>query len=284
MRILILEKDEYVRYSLEKALNEIEPNVALAPEDFDYENIVEWMRYIERLMPTAVLYRGGVHSVHAGEKNVNHCFCLNADVTRMLMKACRNVDSEFIYMSSIQVFNGKKDAPYDERDLTCPINGYGKSKAKGEAIAREYEKTYIIRPGWLYGYYNDFIYKELIKAKQNKKLNLNCNIYSNPIYIKDLAFDIYTMLLKQEHKTYHFYNDGFASKAEIIKYVLNTFRMDANIEEIDSSETYDSRFYPEDLRLTTIYDSDLLNRDWHDAMNEYLFNILKDEKILILKK
>ena len=294
MRILILESNLNVASSLEKALNEIERDIAIAPKDFNDYPIRVWEDYIERLRPTAVIYRGGIHDVNTGQKNKDLCEILNVFNTGKLLEAAKKADSAFIYVSTANVFDGKKDSSYVENDITHPINEYGMSKAKGEALVRNYEKSYIIRPGWLYGFSDDIIMKTLAKAQsfeefnkrgnsRVKKIIANCNIYSNPLYINDLAYNIYFMLLKEKYGTYHFFNDGSASKIDLYRYATKFFEIDVPFEERDTGESFDSQIYPENLRLSTVYTDDIISRSWQDAMDDYLFDFVRHERIMQLK-
>ena len=293
MRILILEKNENVAFALEKALNEIERDIAIAPKDFKDYSIKIWKEYIERLKPTLVVYRGGIHDVNTGQKNKEICEYLNVTVTSELLESCKKVGSAFMYISTANVFDGKKSGSYIETDVTHAINEYGKSKVKGEVIVKEYDKSYIIRPGWLFGFSDDIIMKTLAKAQEFEKYNqeehskakkiiANCNIYSNPLYIKDLAYEIYYMLLAESYGIHHCFNDGYASKIDLYRFATEFFSIDVPFEEKDTGESFDSQIYPENLRLSTIND-DRVSRIWQDAMEDYFLDVIRQDKIMQLK-
>ena len=52
----------------------------------------------------------------------------------------------------VEVFDGTKEAPYDESDAPAPINAYGRTKWEGECFVQTLlERYYVVRASWLYG-------------------------------------------------------------------------------------------------------------------------------------
>ena len=56
-----------------------------------------------------------------------------------------------VYVSSNEVFDGEKGAPYDEGDATNAINAYAASVGGRAAVAAALEARHIVRTSRLYG-------------------------------------------------------------------------------------------------------------------------------------
>lgn len=276
MRILILEKNEAFAHSLEKALNEIMPNVSIAPDGFDYDHMHMWLNYIEQLKPDCVIYRGGIRSVNRGQKNKELCELYNTKYALDIKAACDNIGSEFMFISSNQVFNGKKNGTYKENDTLNPINNYGRSMSMTENKLKIMDKTYIVRPGWMFGYPTDDINKYINKANETGKIRANCNTVSNPTYLKDLAYHLLYLIINKNYGIHHVYNSGTASKAELAKYVTKALNIKAVVDEVDSAETVEYQYSPENLSMGTIDEE--FTRPWQTAMDEYIFKLTWDNK------
>ena len=272
MRILILDNNESFAYSLEKALNEIEPNVALAPNGFNLDHIDDWLTYIERLKPDCVIYRGGIRSVHKGQKEKELTELYNTLYTAKLLEVCKNNDLGFMFISSNQVFDGKSNHNYRETDLAHPINNYGKSMLKAENVVKTYEKGYIVRPGWIFGYPSDEVNKYINKAVNNHPINVNCNILANAIYLNDFAYRILYLILNNKYGIYHIYNNNAVTKAKMCDYVLKEMNLKTVVNDVDSSETLEYQYNPEFLVMDTNHDV-IVNRDWQAAMDEYIYKL-----------
>ena len=176
----------------------------------------------------------------------------------------------------------------------------GRAKLKTENEVKKYEKGYIVRPGWIYGFPGDMIVKTCKIATDNREYNqanpnkkprkilVNWNIRANSIYLKDLAYNIYCMILSEKPGIYHFFNEGEVTKSKLYKYALETFKLldDTMFEEYDTDASTDRLVNPSDIRLSSKYIEDplYLNRSWQNAMDEYFFELLQQDYIKKLKK
>ena len=299
MKILILESNIHVASALEKAFDSFERDIAIAPKDYSSKPIKVFEDYIKWLKPV-VIYRGSINSVYAGERNKDICDITNTTNALRILEACKEANCPFVYISSANVFDGKKGAEYIETDIPHPINNVGRAKLKTKNEVKKYEKGYIVRPGWIYGFPGDMIVKTCKIATDNKEYNqanpdkkprkilVNWNIRANSIYLKDLAYNIYCMILSEKPGIYHFFNEGEVTKSKLYKYALETFKLldDTLFEEYDTDASTDRLVNPSDIRLSSKYIEDplYLNRSWQNAMDEYFFELLQQDYIKKLKK
>jgi dTDP-4-dehydrorhamnose reductase len=110
------------------------------------------------------------------------------------------------------VFDGEKDAPYNEKDKTNPLNEYGKSKLAGEqyiqAILDEY---FIIRTSWLYSKYgNNFLKTIIAKIQNQEKITITTSQTGAPTSCIDLTQFIFKLIKNRENNygIYHFSASG----------------------------------------------------------------------------
>ncbi len=76
---------------------------------------------------------------------------LNADAVKLLADYCVQVSASLIHYSTDYVFDGESSVPYRVDHPISPVNAYGRTKARGEAILRSTGNHWLIlRTSWLY--------------------------------------------------------------------------------------------------------------------------------------
>jgi dTDP-4-dehydrorhamnose reductase len=144
------------------------------------------------------------------KKNANK---INHLSTIKIIKQINKFNSKIIFMSSVEVFDGKKSYFY-ENDKPNPLNYYGKTKLKVEHYLKKNSKNYsIIRTSWnsskkIEGRcVIELTYKTIMKP--NAKMAKD-NIFSIT-YVKDLCELIYKKL-NSKKKIIHISNKEIISR------------------------------------------------------------------------
>jgi len=76
---------------------------------------------------------------------------INGDGAGLVAEAAARAGALAVQVSTNEVFDGKRQAPYEEDDLPNPINPYGASKLAGErAVADATDRHLVIRTAWLF--------------------------------------------------------------------------------------------------------------------------------------
>jgi dTDP-4-dehydrorhamnose reductase len=79
-------------------------------------------------------------------------FDVNALGVFYLATVAQKCGIDFVTVSTDYVFDGTREAGYDEDAVPNPINAYGLSKYLGETLARQAcENAIVVRTSWLYG-------------------------------------------------------------------------------------------------------------------------------------
>jgi len=70
----------------------------------------------------------------------------NREGAACLARACREIGCRIIHLSTVEVFDGRKPAPYVEEDLPVPRTNYGRSRYLGELnVAAENPDHLVLR-------------------------------------------------------------------------------------------------------------------------------------------
>ena len=142
---------------------------------------------------------------------------VNAGGTRSLIEACLAVETglnRFVYCSSLAAVGPSRDATPQAEDVTPqPLTDYGRSKLKGERVAREYADRLpitIIRPPVVYGPRDAdiFLFFQMINRGVIPILGDTDKLLSL-VHVKDLVAGLYTAAVSERAigETY-FLTDG----------------------------------------------------------------------------
>ena len=129
-----------------------------------------------------------------------------------------------IQISTDYVFDGKKRAPYTEKDPTNPVNVYGASKLEGEKALQEIlKKHYIIRTSWLYSQYGQNFYNTILRfVNEGKSITVTTEQTGTPTNANDLAEVILNIIASDSKKygIYNYSNEGEATWYDFAKEIL----------------------------------------------------------------
>jgi dTDP-4-dehydrorhamnose reductase len=108
-------------------------------------------RWIVDARPSVVVNSAAFTAVDDCETNEEPATAVNGLAVGHLASACSEVDALLIQVSTDYVFSGDADRPYREEDAMAPASAYGRSKLRGEELARTAERHLVVRTAWLYG-------------------------------------------------------------------------------------------------------------------------------------
>ena len=114
--------------------------------------------------PDLVVNCAAYTAVDRAEQEPEVAFEVNRDGPAHLAAACSKTAIPLIHISTDYVFDGRKQGPYDEADLICPLNAYGLSKAAGEnEIQRNTDRFIILRTAWVFGAHGNNFVKTMLR-------------------------------------------------------------------------------------------------------------------------
>ena len=158
----------------------------------------------------AVIHCAAYTAVEAAEDNRELCIRVNAEGTRNIARAAKELNLKMVYISTDYVFDGEGERPWEPDDARNPLNVYGESKYQGELAVEEYlERYFIVRIAWVFGVNGkNFIKTMLNLAKNHDEINVVDDQTGSPTYTYDLAVLLCDMVETEKYGRYHATNEG----------------------------------------------------------------------------
>lgn len=235
---------------------------------------------IKKEMPNAIVHCAGWTSVDAAEDNNNKdiVMAINADATLTIARACKEIGSKMMFISTDYVFDGCGDSPFKADDTNkSPLNVYGLSKMIGENnVSNTLNNYFILRISWAFGINgNNFVKTILNLCNNNKEIHVVCDQIGTPTYTYDLAHLIIDMIQTEEYGCYNATNGGgFVSWYDFANEIIKLARKHTKIVPVLTKDwAYSKAKRPLNSRLdkSKLAEKgfDLLP-DWKDALERYL--------------
>lgn len=202
--------------------------------------------------PDAVLHCAAYTQVDRAEDEPERCMSVNADGTRYIAEACREIGAKLLYISTDYVFPGTGDKPWETDDPTGPLNVYGRSKLAGEEAVRELvKKHFIVRTSWVIGEHGSNFVKIMLRlAETRSELRVVDDQIGSPTFTADLAPLLCDMLETENYGVYHATNEGYCSWAELAEAVFRLRGKNVTVRHV-STEEYGARAArPKNSRLS----------------------------------
>ncbi|HLC99957.1 dTDP-4-dehydrorhamnose reductase [Candidatus Kaiserbacteria bacterium RIFCSPHIGHO2_01_FULL_48_10] len=283
MRVLVLGAKGMLGQELVKIFSD---NVVTAwdKDDLDITNREEVFQKIREQAPDVILNAAAYNAVDKAEEEEGVAFAVNAEAVNFLAQAASEIGSLLVHYSTDYVFDGAREAGYQESAEPSPQSAYARSKAQGEKYLQEIGgRFYLIRlsrlfgkPGAGEGSKKSFVDSILKLAtptqgsgEAKKELEVVDEELSSPTYAPDLGKLTKGLIdRKLPYGIYHGANSGACTWYEFANEALKTKNISCTLKPVKAD-----RFPRKALRPKY---SVLLNtklpptRDWKEALREYL--------------
>lgn len=241
--------------------------------------------YIANHRPDAIVNAAAYTAVDRAEDEYELAYKVNVIGAENLAILAKKYHAKLIHISTDYVFDGNKNFPYLETDLTRPINVYGKTKRKGElAILQHESNAIVIRTSWVFSEYGNNFVKTMLKlAATRTKLSIINDQLGCPTYAGDIANIIIAMLRNNSQGgIYHFCGDQcvtwfqFATKIFSVANALNLMaNKDLHIKPILTADypTKAQRPLYSVLNIEKIEQLKIKGSDWNKALEHVISKI-----------
>lgn len=235
----------------------------------------------DRAAPGAVIHCAGWTDVDLAEEHGEMCHAINVTASDHLARCAMRGRAAFVYISSGGVFDGKKNAAYDERDRPAPLNVYHRSKLEGEAaVTAAHSHALVVRVGWLYGgdraQKKNFVAARLRDAIGRTTLAGDTAQRGSPTWTRDASRCLVDLLLAGRSGLCHVANEGIVTRLE---YVAAILRLAGSSTQVVPSGPFPRKaVVPPNEALTSVQMPDWglpRLRPWEEALAEYLRSWLK---------
>jgi len=184
-------------------------------------------------------------AVDKAEAEKEKAFAVNGNAVGVLATASYESGCKFIHISTDYVFDGTSPVPYTETIPTNPVNTYGLSKLKGEALALIFNPdVIIIRTAWVYSAFGANFVKTMLRLMKEKvEINVVDDQIGAPTYAADLALVIMLIVSKHDWEAttwqpgiYHYSNAGRISWFDFASAIRQLAHSNCKINPIPSSQ------------------------------------------------
>jgi dTDP-4-dehydrorhamnose reductase len=215
--------------------------------DLDITDEADVMAYVRTVKPSVVIHCAAWTDVDACESDPSKAVAVNADGTRHMARACREIGAVMCYYSTDYVFDGLNTRPYVEDDATNPISVYGKSKLAGEMfVSTMVERHIILRIGWVYGEGKNFV-NTMIEFGRGQISSRQRGVVASPIRVvndqtgcptwtKDIVRQTEEMLSRQLYGLYHAASGGRTTWYDLAREIFDELGMPITVVPCSSAE------------------------------------------------
>ncbi len=208
--------------------------IALNHNDCDITDINSVQKVIKSFKPDFILNCAAYNLVDEAEKSSEIAYKVNQKATQNIAISAKEENAFLVHFSTDYVFDGNKGKLYSEKDITNPINEYGKSKLLGEnAIKNILDKYLIFRLSWVYGNgKQNFIYKFNEWLSKNNVLNITEDEYSIPSSTNLIVNAVQKALQKNIFGLYHLVANSYCSRYEWANEIVKIRKMDIKLNPV----------------------------------------------------
>ena len=229
--------------------------------------------------PDVVLNTAAFHKVEECEKQPGLAFQVNGIAAMNLAKACKRSGAILVHFSTDYVFDGQKNAPYEETDRPSPLNVYGTSKVAGEHLIAAYaDRYFVIRTCGLYGMAGssgkggNFVENMLKKTAAGDAIRVVDDQVLTPTYTLDLAEATRRLVLTGDFGLYHVSSEGQCSWYQFTRTIFELAGVNAQLRSVKTGDFPSSVKRPaySVLSKTKFRATGLSIPTWQDALSRYL--------------
>lgn len=168
---------------------------------------------IQEIHPDVVVHCAAWTAVDLAEDadKIERVRNINANGTRNIAQACKDIDAKMVYISTDYVFDGQGSEPWkpDCKDY-APLNVYGQTKLEGElAVSELLDKYFIVRIAWVFGVNGRNFIKTMLNVGQRyDTVRVVNDQIGTPTYTYDLSVLLVDMIETDKYGYYHATNEG----------------------------------------------------------------------------
>jgi len=226
-----------------------------------------------------VINTAAFHKVEECEKQPARAFEVNAIGALNLARACTRSRAVLVYLSTDYVFDGRKEAPYEESDLPSPLNVYGASKVAGESlIACNADRYFILRTCGLYGHAGssgkggNFVETMLKRAAEGTAVRVVNDQVLTPTSTTALAERINQLIDTDAFGLYHVSCEGACSWYEFAREIFALEQLPVELVPVGTADfpsTVKRPLYSV-LNKQRLRSIGLSMPHWRDSLTRYL--------------
>ena len=236
MRILITGANGQLGRELQRALKDHTLLLGSWPEFDVLKGEVE--KQTLEAEAEVVIHTAAYTDVDGAERDPETAMAINAEGTERVARAAAKSGSRLMYLSTDYVFDGKKSAPYGEKDEPNPLNAYGRSKLEGERRAlASCPNTLVVRTAWMYSRHGKNFVKTVMQlARAQPELRVVADQRGCPTHAGDLAEAMARMLSLNLRGVIHATGGGNCTWHEFACAIVSLMGVPVTVHPITTAE------------------------------------------------
>ncbi|MBD35929.1 MAG: dTDP-4-dehydrorhamnose reductase [Actinobacteria bacterium] len=209
MRILITGGDGQVGKAFSRNVQKHEL-FACSRSELDISNSTSILKAAEKYRPDIIINCGALTDVDKCETSPDLAMEINGHAVGLLAEQAEKCGASLVQISTDYVFDGEKDGPYLETDLTKPISIYGQSKLLGEQLAGS--GALVVRTSWVMSLDgNNILVKILRLLNEGGELKFVDDQIGCPTFTDDLVDAVIKLVESKVTGVVHVTNCGSTS-------------------------------------------------------------------------
>ena len=196
--------------------------------EMDITNSKSIELYIRKMPSLSCIIHLAAVNLRESESDFAKAINVNINGTSKMLNIAMKYQIPFILLSTGAVFSSKNsNIKFDENFNKNPNCFYGHTKSSSEDIALLYDKTILIRTGWLFGgnqkNHYKFVETTINNLIINNEIKASNNFFGSPTYVVDLIDQMKFLIKNSKYGIHHVVNDGIACGYDIALEISNIF-------------------------------------------------------------
>ncbi|MFP9097546.1 dTDP-4-dehydrorhamnose reductase [Flavobacterium sp. RHBU_24] len=192
-----------------------------------------------KVQPHFCINTAAYTAVDKAESEPEKAHAVNTLGAKNLAQACKKHGTVLLHISTDFVFDGSKNSPYTEQDVTAPLGVYGKTKLDGEnEVIKNLDAYYIIRTSWVYSEFSNNFMKTMLRlAAERDSLNVVSDQHGTPTNANDLAEVLITIIQsnKQAYGIYNYSNEGETTWYDFARKIFEVNNVSIHLQPIPTT-------------------------------------------------
>lgn len=222
-RILLTGCTGQLGQELQRTLAPLGEVIGVERSTVDLSQETSLRQRLVEIKPDVIVNAAAYTAVDKAETETELAQAINATAPKIMAEEAQRLGATLIHVSTDYVFDGSKNTPYTEDDVTNPLGVYGRTKLEGEEGIRQICTNHLIlRTAWVYGSFGkvNFVKTMLRLFAEREEVRVVADQVGSPTWAADLAQAIATLLSQTSLEpgqlsiptgTYHYTNSGMSS-------------------------------------------------------------------------
>ena len=250
--------------------------------ELDITNTVSVNNYFEVNKNISCVIHLAALNLRDSENMPDKAIRVNVNGTINMLNIAKRLDIPFVLVSSGAVFSSfNNNMKFSETEEPSPNCVYGSTKYASEKIAQTYDKSIVIRTGWLFGGNQKSHHKFVECAFNNMITNNNViccyDFYGSTTYVVDLIDKMKQLILENRFGIHHIVNDGISTGTDVGLLIAKLLNKPSELVVPRSFSDVPNCGPKRSLtEVLVTYNSCNKLRSWQDALTEYILVLMSN--------